>query len=100
MKTTLELPDELVREVKIRAVFQGRTFKDLVTEFVRQGLRLPPVETKPPSRSTKVAVDVDGLPVIQSRPRTGRRKMTVDQALKLEREAEYQEELKRAGLAR
>lgn len=38
MKTTLDLPDELIREVKLRAVIQGRSLKDLVANFLRQEL--------------------------------------------------------------
>ena len=40
MKTTLDLPDELVREMKLRAVVQGRTVKDLAAELLRHGLGL------------------------------------------------------------
>lgn len=38
MKTTLELPDDLMREVKIRAAKQDRRLKDLVAELLRRGL--------------------------------------------------------------
>ena len=38
MKTTLDLPDELIREAKLRAVLQGRTLRDLVAEYLRQGM--------------------------------------------------------------
>ena len=34
MKTTLDLPDELIREAKLRAVLQGRTLRDLVAEYL------------------------------------------------------------------
>jgi hypothetical protein len=37
MKTTIDLPDELVREVKLRAVMQGRTLRDLVADFTARG---------------------------------------------------------------
>lgn len=40
MKTTLDLPDDLVREMKLRAVMQGRTMRDLAADFLRQGLGL------------------------------------------------------------
>ena len=46
MKTTLDLPDELVREMKLRAVMQGRTLRDLAAEFIRQGLGM--AAPKPP----------------------------------------------------
>jgi hypothetical protein len=38
MKTTLDLPDDLMREVKIRAAQQGRKLKDLLAEAIRIGL--------------------------------------------------------------
>lgn len=38
MKTTLELPDDLMREVKIRAVRENRKLKDTVAELLRRGL--------------------------------------------------------------
>lgn len=38
MKTTLELPDELMREIKIRAVNENRRIKDVVAEAIRRGL--------------------------------------------------------------
>ena len=34
MKTTVDLPDDLVREVKLRAVYEGRKLKDMVAEIV------------------------------------------------------------------
>jgi hypothetical protein len=50
MKTTLDLPEEPVREVKLRAVMQRRTVKDLVAEVLRQGLGMGPGDqrTRPP----------------------------------------------------
>ena len=39
MKTTIELPDELVRDIKVRAVKEDRSFKDLVTELLCLGLK-------------------------------------------------------------
>lgn len=38
MKTTLELPDELMREVKIRAVHEHKKLKDIITELLRKGI--------------------------------------------------------------
>lgn len=42
MKTTLELPDELLRTIKIRAAQENRKLKDLVAELLRRGLAQPP----------------------------------------------------------
>jgi hypothetical protein len=42
MKTTLDLPDELMRTVKIRAVRENRKLKDMIAELLRRGLAQPP----------------------------------------------------------
>jgi len=68
MKTTLELPDELVREAKLRAVAQGRALKDLVADFIRQGLGLnPPVLPDASAMGGMVQLGHNGLPVIRCR---------------------------------
>jgi hypothetical protein len=38
MKTTLDLPDDLVREIKLRAVHEDKKLKELITELLRRGL--------------------------------------------------------------
>ncbi|MGD9712385.1 MAG: antitoxin [Thermomicrobiales bacterium] len=45
MKTTLDLPDELMREVKILAVQTDRRLKDTIADLLRKGLDQP--EAKP-----------------------------------------------------
>ena len=44
MKTTLELPDDLMREIKVRAAREDRKLKDLVAELLRKGLREEPAK--------------------------------------------------------
>jgi len=48
MKTTLDLPDDLMRAVKIRAVEEDRKLKDMVADLLRQSLaqsasEIPPI---------------------------------------------------------
>lgn len=38
MRTTIDLPDPLFREAKTRAVQSGMKFKDLVAQYIEQGL--------------------------------------------------------------
>jgi hypothetical protein len=38
MKTTLDLPEDLVRAVKIRAVEENKKLKDTIAELLRRGL--------------------------------------------------------------
>jgi hypothetical protein len=42
MKTTLELPDEVMRAVKIRAVEENRRLKDVIADLLRRGLAQEP----------------------------------------------------------
>ena len=100
MKTTLDLPDELIREVKLRAVVQRRTVKDLVAEFIRQGLGMPPrEELKKRPASSRVEIQENGLPVIRCNPHAPATRMSVEELLALERESQTQEDLQRAGLS-
>ena len=39
MKTTLDLPDALVKQVKLRALRDGRKLKDAVADLLRKGLK-------------------------------------------------------------
>lgn len=63
MKTTLELPDELMRKLRIRAAESDRRLKDVVTEVLERGLkasnqteRLDPLQ----AWLSKLRVDADG----------------------------------------
>lgn len=47
MKTTIELPDGLLRRLKVHAAEQGRTLKDLFTEAIEAQLSATP---PPPAR--------------------------------------------------
>jgi hypothetical protein len=38
IKTTLEIPDDLYRQIKALAALRGRTIKDLVTQLLRKRL--------------------------------------------------------------
>jgi hypothetical protein len=54
MRTTLDLPDPLFREAKIRAIQQGVKLKDLINRYIEAGLRgpsLPPAAPGPRPRS-------------------------------------------------
>ena len=99
MKTTFDLPDDLVREVKLRAVVQGRTLKDLVAEFLRQGLGMaPPKRLEKPPAGSLVEIGQTGLPLIRCRPDAPATRMGVGDLLKLEQKTQAEEDLKHAGL--
>ena len=99
MKTTMDLPDELMREVKLRAVVQGRTVKDLVTEYLSQCLGMTPrAGAKKPVSSPMVEIGTHGFPVIRCAPDAPATRMSVEELLKLEQDTQLQEDMQRAGI--
>ncbi len=65
MKTAVDLPDELFRELKLRAAGQGRKLKDVIAEVLRLGLDAK-AETK--TGAAKIGRDQrTGLPVVECR---------------------------------
>jgi len=59
MKTTLDLPDDLMRAVKIRAVQERKKLKDAIAEFIRKGMAAG--KTRPPK--TPKPVKLRGGPI-------------------------------------
>ena len=102
MKTTLDLPDELVKEVKLRAVHEGRKLRDEVASLLRLGLA---VVNRPPARarrlkSSRVKTDgKTGLPVIVCAPNAPASRMSAAQLIAIEQETQTQEDIERLGLS-
>jgi len=66
VKTALDLPDELAREIKIRAAQQDRKLKDVIAELLRRGLE---AEDNPVLKDSSPLVrdDVTGLLTVACR---------------------------------
>src|SRR5688500_18578016 len=62
MKTTLELPDDLIQEIKLRAVREGRRLKEVVTDLLVAGLH---PRSKAAAHGKPLAKN---LPLIKVRP--------------------------------
>jgi plasmid stability protein len=56
MKTTLDLPDALVKQVNIRAVREGRKLNDAVADLLRKGLAVAAV-TEPDAQAPVITKD-------------------------------------------
>ena len=99
MKTTLELPDELMRELKVRAAIEGKKLREVVAEALRVRL-LSTSHVHPESRRVSVKTDpTTTLPVVAAvtdSPATG---MTREEVIRTEQDAQYREDVRRAGLA-
>lgn len=50
MKTTIDLPEDLVREMKFRAVRDGRKLREVAEEVFRRGLAAPAALCRPGGR--------------------------------------------------
>ena len=65
MKTTVDLPAALVKQVKLRAVQEGRKLKDEVADLLCKGLAVA-MNTEPDNLAPVVSKDKQtGLPLIQ-----------------------------------
>jgi len=96
MKATLDLPDHLMTQVKQRALQQGRPIKELVAEYIRQGLHPAPAAPLAVSRGV-LELDADGLPLFRPDPQLTCQPIDVATALRLEQDALSQEDRQRAG---
>ena len=102
MKVTYDLPEDLVREVKVRAAQQGRTVKDLMTEVLRAsffGSADEIVEAAEP-RACRILHTADGLPYFEASTDGPTPAITLEEALALEEQADEEDALQRAGLSR
>ena len=54
MKTTLELPDNLIRAIKVRALNDRRKLKDTVADLLIKGLGAPQGEAAAASQRVKL----------------------------------------------
>lgn len=98
MKTTLDLPDDLMREVKIRAAMQGKKLKDVMAETLHRGLF--PSSVAPAAPKPRITQHPTlGHLVVTGSPNAPASSMTIEQILQLEQDALYQEDLQRAGLS-
>ncbi|WP_157087169.1 antitoxin [Piscicoccus intestinalis] len=57
MKTTLELPDDVMRAIRLRAAREDRTLKDVIAELLRVGLA---TSTQPARRSRSEFPVIEG----------------------------------------
>ena len=107
MKTTLDLPDDLIRQAKLSAVVQGHTLRDLMADFIRQGLGLSPsgvAAQSPADVESAIEVGSNGIPVFKTTPHAGNKskkakQATIEEILALERQVLAEEDLLRVGLA-
>lgn len=98
MKTTLDLPDELMRGMKIRAATQGRKLKDVVADAIRESLGAKPnADAEAPP--LVISHNASGFPYIQCRPALDKTAPNSEQLQRLIEESQLEEDLHRAGIS-
>jgi plasmid stability protein len=92
METILDLPDSLVREIKLRAEHEGRELKEVVVDMLAAGLA--PVNEASPQEGQVVA---KYLPLIKARPAapTDAKSLSQQEWCEWLKEVEQQHELER-----
>ncbi len=97
MKTTLNLPADLLHAIKQRALREGRRLADIAVELMRQGL----AQSVPPSRpgKSKIVIQANGLPVVHCAANAPASDMTAEALIALEQESLTTEDMQRLGLA-
>lgn len=99
MKTTFDLPPDLVRDLKLRAVLEGRKLKDVVADLLKRGLAAPEPAAKSRPAKPKIEIQASGLPVVRCAANAPAKRMTADELLAIERQSIDQEDLQRLGHA-
>lgn len=97
MKTTIDLPPELVKKMKLRAVHEGRKLKDVAAELLKRGFADEKLNTLPLVSSAVIEINLIGLPVIVCEKNAPASRMTIEELLALEQESLNQEDLQRIG---
>lgn len=100
MKTTLDLPDSLMRQVKIRAASEGLKLKDLVADFLQQGLARSQPATLPEGELPYHRDPNSGFLVSRRLGTPGLKKVSLAESLAATEQANEEEALSRAGISR
>jgi hypothetical protein len=75
MRTTIDLPEDLFREAKTRAVQQGTTLKNLMTQFIQSGLAVQETGSTPVARRMPPPVAIRRIPGQSPRPAISNREL-------------------------
>lgn len=98
MKTTLDLPDPLMRRVKIRAASEGRKLKEIISELLEKGLDSPSAEVLPEGELPYVIDPTTGMAMARTLNTPGFVPPTPEESRAIIERANEEEDLRRAGL--
>jgi plasmid stability protein len=96
VKVTLDLPDDLVRKVKVRAAVEGRRMRELVADLLRTGLKSGKERSQ--GRPMVGVDEATGLPMVICAPVQGGG-ISAHEVQELIDATQEQEDVERAGLS-
>lgn len=99
MKATFDLPPDLIKAVKLRAVHEGRKLKDVAADLLKRGLDGAEKKSKPQPAKPNIEILANGLPVVRCAADAPAKRMSAVELLTLEQETLHQEDLQRLGHA-
>jgi plasmid stability protein len=100
MKTTLDLPDSLMRRVKIRAATEGRKLKEIIADLLEKGLDSPATQT-PGDDELPYKIDPKtGMAISRTLGVPGTRKVSLEESLAIIEQSNEEEALSHAGNSR
>ena len=98
MKTTLDLPDPLMRRVKIRAASEGRKLKEIISDLLEKGLDSPSSKILPDGELPYRIDPKTGMAMARTLNIPGHVPPTAEESLAIIERANEEEDLQRAGL--
>jgi len=98
MKTTLDLPDPLMRRVKIRAATRGRKLKEEIADLLEKGMAAPQFENMPEGELPYHRHPQTGFLVSRRLTTPGHVPPTPEESQAVLERANEEEDLRRAGL--
>jgi hypothetical protein len=97
MKTTLDLPDPLMRRVKIRAASEGRKLKEVIADLLEKGMDTPSAEVLREGELPYVIDPMTGMAVSRPLGTRGAKKVSLAESLAAIEQANEEEALSHAG---
>lgn len=98
MRTTLDLPDPLMRQIKIRAASRGRKLKEEIADLLQKGMATSPAEALPEGEQPFHRHPQTGLLVSRTLKTPGYVQPAPEETQAILERANEEEDLRRAGL--
>src|ERR1041384_22458 len=99
MKTTVELPDNLLRQIKLRAVRSGKKLKETIAELLQTGLAASASTTTSAQRPVIKFHPESGFPYFEGPSDAPALRMTAAELIAIEKQTQEDEDLERLGVS-